>query len=92
MEQYKVYHISKHIRWTTEIHCVKVFDPDRQSTRTFLYPEAALWDLIQQGYPVHRMNEMISAIMKSNSNHVEKWMIPKINEWLTEELICTSDG
>ena len=87
MDKRKKYEIGDHIDWTTDIDCVKVIDRNTRHLIVISYPEAALWDLVQQKYRVDQMIAMMSAITRQSTSNVENLISGTIREWQREGLI-----
>ncbi len=72
MVKRKKYVTGDHIEWTADIDCLKVHDRNTNNLIVISYPEAALWDLVQQKYRVDQMIEMMVAITGKSTANVEK--------------------
>ena len=76
-----------HITWTMDLNCVKVYDSNSHKSSVIEYPEAALWDLIQQKYPADQIILMMAAITKDDKSHAEEWINKNIQAWLNGGLL-----
>ena len=76
-----------HIEWTADIDCVKVHNRNTNNLNVISYPEAALWDLVQQKYRLDQIIAMMVAITGKRTSNVEKLISGTIRDWQQEGLI-----
>jgi hypothetical protein len=87
MNKKKKYISEGHITWTMDLNCVKVYDSIYHKIEIIEYPGAALWDLIQQKYPVDQIILMMAALTKDDKSHAEEWITKAIQAWLNRGLV-----
>ncbi len=87
MDKRNSYIPGDHTEWTAEINCVKVLNKDTDKMITIPYPGAALWDLLQQKYPIDRIISIMSAVTGKNRTYVKNLVENNIHKWLEDGLI-----
>ena len=87
MDKRKKYRAGDHIEWTADIDCVKIHRNTDDLYDNIPYPEAAIWDLVQQKYRVDQMIAMMVAITGKSTANVERLISGTIREWQREGLI-----
>lgn len=83
------YSLNDQIAYVTDINCVKVYINDPNNMVIISYPEAALWNMIQQGYSSKAMVDMMAAILKKNKPETAVWMSKRIEGWIDSRLLSS---
>lgn len=87
MNKRKRYRAGSNTGWTAEINGIKVFSKTADHMTIIPYPEAALWDLLQQKYSTDQIIPIISAFTGKDRQNVEKMIENNIHKWLEDGLI-----
>jgi hypothetical protein len=81
------YKIGSHVKWTTDINCVKIYNGKTHKLGILQYPEAALWDLISQQYSMHRMTSIMAAITGKDTAEIRGWIKRTMDEWSAQKIV-----
>jgi hypothetical protein len=73
--------------FTSDINCVKIYNKDSNNMIIISYPEAALWDMIQQSYSYGKMVNMMAAILKKDKSETAIWVSMIIDNWINNRLL-----
>jgi|WetSurSiteA1Bulk_404760.scaffolds.fasta_scaffold00443_7 hypothetical protein len=83
------YSLNGQIEYATEVNCIKVYSGDLNKMVVIPYPEAALWNMIQQGYSFTAMSDMLAPILKKDKPETVLWMLKNIDSWIVSSLLSS---
>ena len=79
------------VQWVVETNSVLLIHRESRQSLELKYPEAAVWDLLTQGYDRVRMKPLISRIMTWDEAKTEKQIEAILNKLLEAEFIKFSN-
>jgi hypothetical protein len=64
-----------------ETHSLLLLNKDTGETRSLVYPQVALWDLISRGYAYDDVVRMLCAIAALQADEVEMLIAESLENW-----------
>jgi hypothetical protein len=75
------------LEYTSDISCTKIYQREANCMYVISYPEAAIWDMVQQDYTFNEIANMMAAITKNNKSETAIWISMIIENWLDNQLL-----
>ena len=75
------------IKWSVESKGVVLINPAKNEVLQLVYPEAAVWDLIQRSYSLEKTLKLLSAITLEEEKKVMDFFMRTLQEWIEKGIL-----